>query len=409
MDVTRYTGHPDVAARMARLDAACAGKTFSDLVDGEGRQYVDLVLEGGGVLGIALAGYAWVLERQNLRFLRVGGTSVGALAALLLAALAPPGERRTGKVLSLLASTDLWDFVDGGGDSRDMVEALASGAGRLKLFWKGIQVLDELDERLGLNPGNALLSWLSSVMTGAGADTTARLDDLMGRLPPGFGRRDGAPLSEAQRRPRLALVAADVTTETKVVFPRMAPLYFADPGAVNPALYVRASVSIPFFFSPVRVPVPRDEGSAARWADLASYDGPLPDVSLLVDGGVISNFPIDLFHLHGRIPSAPTFGAKLGRAHRALHDVRSPLDLGLAAFDAASHALDYDFIARHPDYRRLVTWIDTGPHSWLDFRMDDGAKVDLFVRGALAAADFLEAFDWEAYKDLRARLADGYL
>ena len=44
------------------------GVKFSDIVDAHGHQYVDLVQEGGGVLGIALVGYTYVLENAGIRF-----------------------------------------------------------------------------------------------------------------------------------------------------------------------------------------------------------------------------------------------------------------------------------------------------------------------------------------------------
>jgi hypothetical protein len=60
--------------------------------------------------------------------------------------------------------------------------------------------------------------------------------------------------------------------------------------------------------------------------------------------------------------------------------------------DAARHRLDFDFISRNPDYKHLVAMIDTGDHNWLD--MGDENKIDLFARGAAAAAEFLQAFNW---------------
>jgi NTE family protein len=75
--------------------------------------------------------------------------------------------------------------------------------------------------------------------------------------------------------------------------------------------------------------------------------------------------------------------------------------LGGVVFRSASHTLDYDFIKRNPDYRKLVSYIDTGNHGWLDFDMGDEDKVDLFVRGARKAAEFLTTFDWEGYKKIR--------
>ena len=57
---------------------------------------------------------------------------------------------------------------------------------------------------------------------------------------------------------------------------------------------VRASMSIPFFFRPVILDVPKS--------------GP----SVLVDGGMLSNFPVDTFdRTDGKPPRWPTIGIKL--------------------------------------------------------------------------------------------------
>ena len=55
----------------------------SDIIDDEGHQYVDLVMEGGGTLGIALLGYIYALESIGIRFLSIGGASAGSIMALI--------------------------------------------------------------------------------------------------------------------------------------------------------------------------------------------------------------------------------------------------------------------------------------------------------------------------------------
>jgi NTE family protein len=122
----------------------------------------------------------------------------------------------------------------------------------------------------------------------------------------------------------------------------------------------------------------------------------------------MSNFPIDLFHVQDRIPRAPTFGVKLGTDKRRSEKIDWTLQLTAAVFRSASHCLDYDFIARNPDYKKLVSYIDTGEHGWLDFDMQDEAKVDLFFRGARKAAEFLRGFDWAGYKMIRQKKTDLY-
>ena len=100
--------------------------------------------------------------------------------------------------------------------------------------------------------------------------------------------------------------------------------------------------------------------------------------------------------LSGVAPPTGTEPSKHGRASR-------PGGLVGAIFDLARHCLDDNFIVQNPDYSKLVTTIPTGEHHWLNFSMSDRDKLDLFLRGARAAIGFLEGFDWEDYKKMRAR------
>ena len=47
--------------------------------------------------------------------------------------------------------------------------------------------------------------------------------------------------------------------------------------------------------------------------------------------------------------------------------------------------------------------IDVSEHSWLNFFIEDKEKIELFKKGARAAAEFLEQFDWELYKTERLK------
>jgi NTE family protein len=398
MHTEDFTQANEVQALLGQLRTACEGKQFSDVIDDQGNQYVDLVMEGGGVLGVALVGYTYVLEEMGLRFLRVGGTSAGSINAVLVAGLGTPQERKSEKIVKELAKVDFWSFVDGGRAARAFVQTLVRHPSPLGLGFRGLWVLRAVLKQLGLNPGDAFYGWLSGVLSDNGIRTTQDLQERMAKLPPSLKTRAGEDLAP----PHLALVAADVSTQTKVEFPNMSPLYWNNSDGVNPALYVRASMSIPGFFYPLRVPnVPQGPEAHQRWSDLASYDDGPPPAATFVDGGIMSNFPIDLFHLPDKIPVAPTFGAKLGPDERTFAEIDSPQRLGAAVFGSASHTLDYDFIKRNPDYKKLVAYIDTGKHGWLDFDMGGEDKVDLFIRGARKAAEFLTTFDWEKYKELR--------
>lgn len=408
MDVQQLIDDPETQALLAAVRRDCAGRRYSDIVDDAGHQYVDLVMEGGGMLGIALVGYTWMLEQLDIRFLGIGGTSAGSINALLIAALGTPAQAKSPKLLQLLANQDFFEFVDGDRHARRLIRAFLDGKGTATLIWRGLRVLDDLRKRLGLNPGDAFLDWLTGVLRGEGIHTVADLRARMRTLPPGLRHRDGAAITDpAEAGIQLALVAADVTTETKVDFPRLAPMYFEHPEAVNPALFARASMSIPYFFRPLRLGgLPRGEEALKHWwgVGIEFRREQVPDEVLFVDGGILSNFPIDLFHDTSRVPAAPTFGAKLELDQRH-HRIDGPVGLGGAMFNAARHCLDYDFIHRNPDYKQLVTWIPCHGYNWLDFEMSDAQKIGLFKDGVREAANFLRRFDWERYKRIRAGVA----
>lgn len=404
MKTTQFTEDAGVKAAIDQVKTICANKQFSDVIDAAGHQYVDLVMEGGGVLGIALVGFTYVLEQAGIRFLGIGGTSAGSINALLLAALGPPASAKAERMVELLADTPLPSFIDGDDDARDFCAAALANKSLWKLAWKGVQVMDNLTDDLGLNPGRKFEEWLGQVLRDHNVHCHADIDRLLTTTPDGIRQRDGG--EPAQKVGSLALVAADVTTETKVDFPRMACLYWDDPMQVPPEKFARASMSIPLFFHPMRVQVPK--AREREWHALAQFKGTPPDEVLFVDGGIMSNFPIDLFHNKSRVPSAPTFGAKIGADRNVARRIGSPGALLGAIFDSARHTLDYDFVKRNPDYRFLVSEIDTGEHNWLNFNLPDAAKIDLFRRGARCAAQFLCGFDWANYKNVRKLLVDAH-
>jgi len=91
------TRDPDILRITNEINSKAAERRYvvSDAVlraDGREYQFADLVLEGGGTLGIALVGYIHALEQAGVRFLGMGGSSVGAIVALL--GTAAEAERR---------------------------------------------------------------------------------------------------------------------------------------------------------------------------------------------------------------------------------------------------------------------------------------------------------------------------
>jgi len=378
----------------------------SDLIlqrKGKTLQFVDLVMEGGGTLGIALVGYIYALEQAGIRFLSVGGSSVGAIVALLLACLGERTEKKGAALTEIITEMDMKSFIDG----RLFPSVLSRLLGKGKVTAKTFKIIVlaifsscSIVKKVGLNPGNNFLEWLTSCLKAAGVRTVADARKVFASIPEDLTHRTRGQ-DYTKPSPSLKPVAADITTSTKVIFPEMAPLYWKDPEALNPAYLARASMSIPGFFQPMEVNnVSEIDDIKEKWKSLCSFDGKVPDKITFSDGGLLSNFPISLFH-ESRVPNAPTFGARLGSFSRVVKEISTFRGYIGNLFESMRHNSDFEFMYKNPDYRNLIAYIPTTGHNWLNFYMSDDEILCLFKNGMNAAYDFLENFDWSGYKEIR--------
>ena len=164
MDKRKFTENGEVLSILKDLGGQVTGKKFSDITDKNGYQYVDLVQEGGGVLGVALVGYVYVLEKMGIRFLSLAGTSAGSINTMLMSAAGTCDMEKSEWILDCLCNKNLYDFVDGDSDARDFIDALLSDSGTLKLATKGAQVIDNFQDDFGLNPGKNFHQWISNLL-----------------------------------------------------------------------------------------------------------------------------------------------------------------------------------------------------------------------------------------------------
>jgi NTE family protein len=405
VDFTSQPGMPEIIARAEALKKS--GKPFSDVVDAEGHQYVDLVQEGGGLLGIALVGYSYVLEQANIRFFSLAGTSAGAINTLMLASLGPITDSKSSRILDLLVNKNLFDFVDGEPGIKSLLQGFIDGKPKwwlwLKLIGNLKKIIGLVNNQLGINPGVDFEGWIKENLAKNGIKTTRDLIEYR-KFVPAITCRDGRPTDDL--KPKLVMITSDVTTQTKVQFPEMAPLYWKDPDSVHPSKYLRASMSIPVFFYPVLAEdIPTDPAAKARWVELVSYEGAIPPKVAFVDGGMLSNFPINVFHNPKKVPRLPTFGVRLSTYRNEFNKTNNFLQYAGAMIGTMRHIFDFDFFLRNPDYKHLVCSIDAdSQYNWLDFNMPDDKKKTLFLLGASKAIEFLETFEWDKYKALRSDL-----
>ena len=283
---------------------------------------------------------------------------------------------------------------------------------------KGCQVVDNFKDDLGLNPGNNFYQWISNLLSQKGIKNYADLKAL--RLKGVSDQNKLFLINKVQQGDReeytrtdhwsnMAIITADITTESKIVFPKMIDLFYSNPDVQNPADFVRASMSIPLFFSPFRIKnIPTGVDAWVKWNEATGLRTSVPSEVIFMDGGIISNFPIDIFHENLNVPASPTFGVKLGYDKNEVNKNEKITNVISSMFDTARYGYDSEFLIKNPDFRNLIGYIDTGGHNWLNFNMTEDAKIDLFIRGAQKASEFLTKFDWEKYKDIRKAKSEYY-
>ncbi len=451
-----------------------AGKPFivSDIFDSEGNQYADLVQEGGGVWGIALLGYTYVMEQVGIRFFSLAGTSAGAINTMLMAANESRSKSASEKLIAELLALDLFSLVDGKKGNWQVTRwvkkiiqkfvlkknYMKRAAGILLLlfgllvvtniagllsylisasrfsFWVSIIALATWSIVLflivfaykriktiarsgyGLNAGNRFYDWISSTLKKQQIDNLEDLKKMFCCVPQQlFVREDrlrdalhGSPTT-APANPMLVIVASDITTGNKIEFPRMWDMFWDNLADVPPAAFVRASMSIPLFFETCKIPVSLGLVKAKeKWQDHINWNGKIPEEVQMVDGGALSNFPINVFYNSSYvIPRMPTFGVRLGGdGIQTVNEIRNFGHFISAIIGTLRSNTDKDFINRNKAFDAAVKEVNMSEHSWLNFFMDDDEKQKIFAKGAEAAVSFITGFNWQQYKQERKKNID---
>jgi NTE family protein len=319
----------------------------------------DLVLEGGGVKGIGLVGAVDRLVAAGYTFPRIAGTSAGAVVGAVIVGLQRAGEPLS-RLIDVASTLDYRKLRDRGPIGR-LTGPLARVVDRMSQAFES-----------GIYEGEYLHDWVDGVLRDLGIETFGdiRTDDPDSSLPPEY-------------RYDLVVVASDLSRQRMVRLPWDYEVYGLDADERRISDAVRASASIPFYYEPVTLRSPLDKG-----------------VSTLVDGGVLSNFPIALFdRTDDNPPRWPTFGVRLsarptGRVQTQA--VNGPVSLALALVETMMDACD----ARHiddPCVQARSIFVDTSGISSVDFTLTKEQRQLLLDAGIAAADDFLSTWDWASY------------
>jgi NTE family protein len=258
----------------------------------------------------------------------------------------------------------------------------------------------------GINPGDYFYDWIKARLIENGVITVTDLNRKAAAPIPGLHLRMPHPEGLKGLEGDVTFIASELVTQNKIQFPAMCNLFRNNIDELQPAGFIRASMSIPVFFESYFInDIPcQTEGIKKAWQALNECDP--PENARFVDGGILSNFPINIFYKPNIVtPRIPSFGIDL--------DDRKP---GNQTKHAASWSLggyfgrifntirayyDKDFLLKNRIYEKGIGKIYLSKYNWLNFFLKPEEKIDMFVLGAKAATEFLLKFDWDAYKQDR--------
>lgn len=319
------------------------------------QQFADLVFEGGGVKGIGLAGAFAALSERGFSAKSVAGTSAGAITAALVAAGYTVEE-----LDEILRDIPFADFKDEGPEDK------------LPLLGRGISLLAEM----GIYEGRFFQEWMADLLQAKGITR--------------FGQLVHEDAEDPESRYRLRVIASDVTHRRMLVLPNDADHLGVDPDELDIAYAVRMSMSIPVFFEPVIHRNPRTG-----------------EDHLIVDGGMLSNFPVWLFDCGERDPRWPTFGMLLvepdpkvpighrvaGEEHGAKPGSLVDYVKSLASTMMAAHDRLY---LEKATYSRTIPIPTLGVET-TEFDITPERSGALYDSGYQAASKFLDHWSFDAY------------
>lgn len=297
--------------------------------------YADLVCKGGGVKGIALVGALLYFEEYGYIWKKVAGTSVGAIVASLVAVGYTAKE-----IYDIMLKIDYREFAD-----KNTLQSIPLIGPPISLFYSK-----------GIHAGDYVENFLSEKFEQKGKKYFKDIYE--------------------NGESKLKVIASDVTRHKLIVLPDDLVEYNINPMEFEIAKAVRMSLSIPFFFEPV---ILNKKGNP----------------SYIVDGGLLSNFPIWIFDVSDR-PRWPTFGLNLYNNVQSSNSNHHGLISYLMDVIETSLSTNEEIYFKDCDCVRIVN-IPTLGISTINFDITKEEMTSLFNSGYNSAKSFLKTWDFNSY------------
>ena len=288
--------------------------------------YIDGVFCGGGIKGFALIGAIMELEQQGYAFKRVAGTSAGSIIAGFLAAGYSGAE-----IKLLMDDIELSRLLE----TKKRIRF--PFARWLKLYWT-----------MGLYKGDALECWIKETLEKKGVRTFGDLPDK-----------------------QLRIIASDLSNGRMLILPDDLAAYNIDPKQFPVAKAIRMSCSIPFFFEPIKLKT-------------------VGEKYIIVDGGVLSNFPMWLFDQDNVKSIRPVLGLNLvyEKTSKDPEEINNAIGLFSSLFETMRNAHDSRYISRK--FVKNIIFIPVKDANFIEFSLTNAQRTGLIESGRNAAALFIK-------------------
>lgn len=309
------------------------------------------VLAGGGVKGIGHVGAIQVLEQAGYQFHRVAGSSAGAIVAALVAAGYHGDE-----MAELMKTLDYMKFKQ-----TDFLDRLGAVGKALSILF-----------HYGIYSAAYLEAWLNEL--------------LMKKHAACFG-----DVKAADGSYRLQVTSVDLTAQELLVLPQDLRKFHIDIDSFPIAAAVRMSMSIPIFYEPYLL---KDQHG---------------NVHYLVDGGLLSNYPINLLDDGTKPLQIPTVGFQFCKDSDCPNTVKpcnTIIDYVKLIISTLLDAYDNDQIEKAKGDRdrsiRISSAItingDKKNISTTDFDITEAESEALYQNGRQAAQQFLKNWNFNEWK-----------
>lgn len=298
----------------------------------------DAVFEGGGVKAIGFIGAVCRLEESGFTWENTAGTSAGAVVASLLAV----GYRGI-ELKKIMMGMNFSKFAD---------------KSSLKYF--------------------SIIKHTYDIFSEKGIYCTKFIETYLSELYSAKGKKKFKDVSRYGKS-RLKIIASDVTQKRLLILPDDLAFYGIDPMEFEIAKAVIMSISIPIVFKP----------SVIKYGSKKE--------SFIVDGGILSNYPIWIFDVKG-VPRWPTFGFKFEKNTDKNKPRKKRNDFIGYMMDIIEAVIDnYDetYIS-DKDIVRTISIPTNGVKS-TDFGISRFKSRELYELGYKSADDFLKTWNFNDY------------